>query len=120
MAAWVRPPVDTIARVVSLLATLVVAAGIAINYLNLSDDPYRCKALLHDGTWLDQPDENGDRDPFEHWQPQGCMMHEYDNDDIKDCMEGRHMVFFGDSTTRQIFWAMGRLVSESGFVVVSG
>lgn len=98
-------------RAVSLLATLVVACGILINYLNLSDDPYRCNSLLHDGTWLDQPDENGNRDPFEHWQPRGCMMHEYDNDDIKDCMEGRHMVFFGDSTTRQIFWGMARLVS---------
>lgn len=32
-------------------------------------------------------------------------MHEYSRDQIRDCVKDRRLVFVGDSTTRQIFWA---------------
>ena len=35
-------------------------------------------------------------------------MHEYDANDISSCLEHRSIVFLGDSTTRNIFWAMAR------------
>lgn len=97
-------------RVLALGLTLVVILGIAINQLQLSDDPYRCKALLNDGTWLNTPAENGSRVPFTNWQPPGCMIHKYKKEEIEECMEGRHMLFVGDSTTRQVFYGMARLL----------
>lgn len=97
-------------RVLALGLTLVVILGIAINQLQLSDDPYRCKALLNDGTWLNTPAENGSRAPFTNWQPPGCMIHKYKKEKIEECMEGRHMLFVGDSTTRQVFYGMARLL----------
>ncbi|KAF4985311.1 hypothetical protein FDECE_16659 [Fusarium decemcellulare] len=99
-------------RVVALGLTLVVILGLVINHLQLSDDPYRCKALLQEGSWLNAPDNNGSRAPYTNWQPKGCMLHKYKKDEIADCMEGRHMLFFGDSTTRQIFYGMARLLDE--------
>ncbi|QGI88260.1 hypothetical protein CEK25_003216 [Fusarium fujikuroi] len=97
-------------RVLALGLTLVVILGIAINQLQLSDDPYRCKALLNDGSWLNTPAENGSRAPFTNWQPPGCMIHKYKKEEIEECMEGRHMLFVGDSTTRQVFYGMARLL----------
>lgn len=32
-------------------------------------------------------------------------MHEYSRDQFRDCVGGRRLVFAGDSTTRQVFWA---------------
>lgn len=111
---WVKLPFRVpISNLVSLLITLVILIGIISNFSQVGDDPYRCKALLHEGSWLDRPAKGGVRDRFTRWQPRGCMMHEYSKEDIQECMEGRHMVFFGDSTSRQVFWAMARLVRGS-------
>ncbi|RSM19435.1 hypothetical protein CDV31_001595 [Fusarium ambrosium] len=110
MLAAVQSSGVALGRILPLVVTLVVILGIVINQLNLSDDPYRCNALLHEGSWLNAPDNNGSRAPFTNWQPKGCMLHKYKKEEIADCMEGRHMLFFGDSTTRQIFYGMARLL----------
>lgn len=112
MLAAIQSSGVALGRILPLAVTLVVILGIVINQLNLSDDPYRCNALLHEGSWLNAPDNNGSRAPFTNWQPKGCMLHKYKKEEIADCMEGRHMLFFGDSTTRQIFYGMARLVSS--------
>lgn len=111
MIGLAQSPGSALNRVIALCLMLVIILGITINHLDLSDDPYRCKALMQEGSWLNAPDANGSRAPFTKWQPQGCMLHEYQKEEIVDCMEGRHMLFFGDSTTRQIFYGMARLVS---------
>ncbi|KAF4343489.1 o-acetyltransferase CAS1 [Fusarium beomiforme] len=64
------------------------------------------------GSWLHRPDETGARKPFKNWQPDGCMLHHYTAQDIKDCMGDRHLVFSGDSTTRQIYWGTARLLDR--------
>jgi hypothetical protein len=97
-----------VAAAVLLLAT--------IGYKTLipdSDDPYRCRSLLNTGRWLDPVDENGNRTSFTQWQPEGCLFHEYSSDDIQQCMEGRHIAFSGDSTTRQVVYGISRLVSTA-------
>jgi hypothetical protein len=72
----------------------------AISRYSLSrSDPYRCEALFNHGVWLDS---------FHNWQPPGCMLHEYKNNDIQECFQSKKLVFAGDSTTRQIFWAVAR------------
>jgi hypothetical protein len=35
-------------------------------------------------------------------------MHEYKKKDIQECFRGRRLVFIGDSTTRQVFWAIAK------------
>lgn len=35
-------------------------------------------------------------------------MHEYKKKDIQDCLRKRRLVFIGDSTTRQVFWAVAK------------
>ncbi|KAF4959118.1 hypothetical protein FSARC_10831 [Fusarium sarcochroum] len=112
MIAALRSSGVALNRVLALGLTLVVILGIAINQLQLGEDPYRCKALLNDGSWLNTPAENGSRAPFTTWQPPGCMLHQYKKEDIEQCMEGRHMLFVGDSTTRQVFYGMARLLDR--------
>lgn len=112
MIGLAQSPGIAVNRAIALCLMLVIILGITINHLDLSDDPYRCKALMQEGSWLNAPDDNGSRAPFTKWQPQGCMLHEYQKEEIVDCMEGRHMLFFGDSTTRQIFYGMARLLDE--------
>ncbi|KAF7555149.1 hypothetical protein G7Z17_g2345 [Cylindrodendrum hubeiense] len=112
MVVLAQTPGVALTRVMVLCLMLVVILGITINHLDLSDDPYRCKALMQEGSWLDTPDANGSRAPYTKWQPQGCMLHEYQKEEISDCMEGRHMLFYGDSTTRQVYYAMARLLDE--------
>lgn len=113
------PPQSVLPERATSLTSLVFAAVLLvaalINYLGIASDPYRCDALLRKGSWLDPPDENGNRAPFRNWQPDGCMLRKYDARDIRRCMDGRHMVFSGDLTTRQVFWGMARLVCFSFF-----
>ncbi|KAF5026709.1 hypothetical protein F66182_1198 [Fusarium sp. NRRL 66182] len=105
------------ARVLPLAFSIFVLSFLVVERFSTSHDPYRCKALLgngeRDGSWLHAPDETGARKPFTNWQPDGCMLHHYTADDIKQCMGNRHMVFSGDSTTRQVFWGMARLLDRS-------
>lgn len=99
------------------LTLLAAAIGLLLTvaYRGLTDDsdPYRCAAALNTGRWIDPPNEDGHRRPFRQWQPDGCMMHQYTSEDVRLCMEGRHIVTAGDSTTRQVSYAFGRLVSRS-------
>ncbi|KAL2751823.1 hypothetical protein ACRALDRAFT_2128536 [Sodiomyces alcalophilus JCM 7366] len=110
------PPMPAVperaAWLTSLVFAAVLLAAASINYLGITADPYRCGALLRRGSWLDPPSEHGDRAPYKNWQPDGCMLRKYSPDDIRRCMDGRHMVFSGDSTTRQVFWAMARLLDS--------
>lgn len=63
-------------------------------------DRSKCDALLSHGQWLDAAHQN--------WQPRGCMMHNYNAKDLATCLQNRRLVFIGDSSTRQIFWATGK------------
>lgn len=71
-------------------------------------DPFKCGALLHQGEWLDPGSRWTTQSLFQNWQPPGCLMHEYNQRDIHECLYNRKLVFIGDSTTRQIFWAVAK------------
>ncbi|KAG9244163.1 10 TM acyl transferase domain found in Cas1p-domain-containing protein [Calycina marina] len=88
-----------------LLLYVVGAVIVRFCWINTSD-PYKCSALLNRGSWLDPAKSWNSVDDFKNWQPEGCMMHEYNAKDIKDCFQERRMVFVGDSTIRQIYWAV--------------
>lgn len=63
-------------------------------------DPHICEGLLAGGRWLDST--------YQNWQPSGCMMHKYRQEDIATCLKDRRLVFVGDSATRHIFWATAK------------
>lgn len=104
------------AKLLPSLFTILLITVVLLDSISPKEDPYRCKSLLGDdtrnGTWAYQSDETPDKKSFTNWQPDGCMLRKYGSQDIQRCMGDRHMVFSGDSTTRQVFWGMARLVSR--------
>ncbi|KAF5003417.1 hypothetical protein FDECE_10014 [Fusarium decemcellulare] len=110
------PTLARVSRLLPVLFSILLLLAVILNAISSKDDPYKCKALLGDGvrngSWLHAPDADGNRKPFTNWQPDGCMLHKYSRDDIQECLAGRHMLFSGDSTTRQVFWAMARLLDR--------
>ncbi|KAK6601679.1 Cas1 domain-containing protein [Botrytis cinerea] len=90
----------------------VIITPIANTQLADISDPYKCGALLNKGQWLDPGPRWSSKNPFQNWQPPGCMMHEYKRKDIQECFKERRLVFVGDSTTRQIFWAVAKKMDQ--------
>ncbi|KAL8950351.1 MAG: hypothetical protein Q9222_003603 [Ikaeria aurantiellina] len=98
----------------AFLATfLLLSVGYRKYWLD-ADDPNKCRALLTRGHWLDPPTQPYLPRQFQCWQSPGCMMHEFTRKDIKSCLGGQHIVFIGDSTTRQLFWATAKKINASG------
>ncbi|KAF7547151.1 hypothetical protein G7046_g9096 [Stylonectria norvegica] len=95
-------------RLLLIFSALCLLAAIVFKGVLPDDDPYRCRAVQDTGRWIDTPDANGDRLPFKKWQPDGCMFHKYSSEDIRQCMDGRNIVFAGDSTTRQVAYGLAR------------
>lgn len=72
-----------------------------------SIDPYGCRALLNQGKWLDNSQFY--QEPSLHnWQVPGCMIHDYDADDIIGCLAARKIALIGDSRVRDMFWALAK------------
>lgn len=69
-----------------------------------SGDRHHCKALLNEGRWLD--------DKHTSWQPDGCMLHPYTPKQVGQCLDGRSVVFIGDSTVRQVFCESARAILQ--------
>ncbi|KAI9886025.1 MAG: hypothetical protein M1823_002192 [Watsoniomyces obsoletus] len=90
---------------------VIIAALYRYIYID-ARDPFKCGALLYRGRWLDPP-ENGQAVSLKNWQPPGCMLHPYNSNDITSCLTSKRMVFVGDSTIRQIFWATATKLSPS-------
>lgn len=101
---------NIISRVLLVFLGALLLAAATWHTLTPDDDPYRCRALQETGNWIDPKNEKGDRLPFKTWQPEGCLLHKYTSADIRQCMDGRHVIFAGDSTTRQIAYGIARLV----------
>ncbi|RDW84601.1 putative cas1-containing protein [Coleophoma cylindrospora] len=119
MPRSVKPAQHTPVRVVAIqriVQALLFVVLIAVVYRYCwidASDPFKCGALLSKGQWLD-PGSSWEtrKNTLENWQPPGCMMHTYEREDIKDCFKKRRLVFIGDSTTRQIFFAVARKMDQ--------
>ncbi|KAJ4991773.1 Cas1p-like protein [Stagonosporopsis vannaccii] len=98
-------------RVVLLLLLAVVCANVYRRLGTDKTDLYHCNKLLHQGQFLDSPDRSPERRPFQNWQVPGCLVHDYTTSDIADCNEDGQVLFVGDTTVRQVFWAAARKLS---------
>ncbi|KAM0563083.1 hypothetical protein ACHAPJ_001929 [Fusarium lateritium] len=101
-----------LARIVSIVLATLFLLAVGFKTAFPGNDPYRCRAVQRTGRWIDPPDENGNRHPFHHWQPDGCILHQYDSADIRRCTEGRRVVVVGDSTSRNVGHAFARLLDR--------
>ncbi|KAK7423861.1 hypothetical protein QQZ08_008905 [Neonectria magnoliae] len=106
------PTFALVGRLLPIAFAIVLLLAVTLDSFAAKDDPYRCKALLNNGSWIHEPDETGARKPFTNWQPDGCMLRQYTKKDIHTCLGDRYMVFSGDSTTRQVFWGLARLLDR--------
>ena len=70
-------------------------------YLPVRLDPYKCRSVFHGGSWT----STNSRHPYSRWSPLDSRLYEPSSRDVSDCLAGRHVVFVGDSWTRQLFWA---------------
>lgn len=52
------------------------------------------------------------------WQPYKCRLRAFDPVWLSRLMAGRRVHFIGDSTMRQQFWSLGRLMEAAGLVDV--
>ncbi|KAH9884611.1 10 TM acyl transferase domain found in Cas1p-domain-containing protein [Xylariomycetidae sp. FL2044] len=91
--------------------TLFLFTYVGLYYIrfDLVSDPYRCRALLHNGTW--SPAELG---KAKRWEPTGCLMAHFSKKNMRQCVSGQTLVFAGDSTIRQIFWAAAKRLDPIG------
>ncbi|KIV87057.1 hypothetical protein PV11_02628 [Exophiala sideris] len=65
----------------------------------------RCDALLNDGHWAESLLS---KDVDHTWIPSNCMLHIYNSSDARRCLSTRSLTFLGDSTARQLFWAIAK------------
>ncbi|KAI1647598.1 Cas1p-domain-containing protein [Daldinia loculata] len=70
-------------------------------------DPHRCLTLLNNGTWSPLAPDGSRR-----WEPKDCRMVEHTADSLHECLNDRKVVFIGDSTIRQLFWAATKQVAH--------
>ncbi|KAF4965650.1 hypothetical protein FSARC_6587 [Fusarium sarcochroum] len=101
-----------LARIVSIILATLFLLAVGLKTAFPGNDPYRCRALQSTGRWIDPPDENGSRHSLHHWQPDGCILHQYDSADIRRCTENRRLAVVGDSTSRNVGRAFARLVDR--------
>jgi hypothetical protein len=72
-------------------------------------DPYKCKSILNQGYWLDPAaGPHHHTRSFQKWDPPGCLLQEFKAKDIASCFHKRRITLIGDSTIRQIYWAIAK------------
>ncbi|KAL8995195.1 MAG: hypothetical protein Q9169_005028 [Polycauliona sp. 2 TL-2023] len=103
-----------ISRICTILFVAALVGVLVRRYWLDSDDPYKCRALLTRGHWLDPSNQTSTLRQFDKWQPPGCLMRQYTGKDIRACLNGQRIVYIGDSTTRQLFWATAKRLNATG------
>ena len=94
-----------VSQLLALSAMILAISLIRQKVVLDRSDPYRCNALRDRGRWLDQAKaQNGPIQPH-HWQPPGCILHEFNAHEIEQCLDCSRLLFAGDSNVRQLFWA---------------
>ncbi|RPA71875.1 Cas1p-domain-containing protein [Ascobolus immersus RN42] len=107
------PAACTLSRI-HLFVTLLVIFTAVYNYLFVDgDDPFKCRSVLKTGRWLDKPSRWDKTTIPNNWQPDGCMANAYRKDEIIDCFHDRRVLFVGDSTIREVFWATAKRLSPN-------
>ncbi|KAI9791452.1 MAG: hypothetical protein M1835_000308 [Candelina submexicana] len=109
------PTLSQALNVVFQATVLGVILAVVYRYCWLDNvDVYKCGAVLNQGRWLSSPRGARHERQFQTWQPPGCMIHNYKAKDIRTCLRSKRMLFIGDSTIRQVFWATAKKLDREG------
>ncbi|KAI1661961.1 Cas1p-domain-containing protein [Daldinia decipiens] len=92
---------------VFLFVFLLIVSTQHIHAQSGKNDPHRCLTLLNNGTWSSSVPGGSRR-----WEPKDCRMVEHTADSLHECLNDRKVVFIGDSTIRQLFWAATKQVAR--------
>ncbi|PPQ92666.1 hypothetical protein CVT25_013973 [Psilocybe cyanescens] len=84
---------------------LACSTGLAHLLLAGWADPMYCGALLNDGSWLDSE--------YQSWQPNGCMLHSYTEEEAAVCFQSRNVIYIGDSITRKLFFQTAKTLDAA-------
>lgn len=109
-------PLATLRQHVHRLPFLLLLATLAAILLKHIDQATSCQTLLDTGRWsIDHPGLNSRR----QWHTYEVLLHAYDGPAIKQCLQNQTLHFAGDSTIRQIFWAVAEKLNGDGMSVTS-
>lgn len=70
----------------------------------------RCKNLLNGGKW---PKTLSQNNQTRTWAPDRCMLYPYQPNDVQRCLAERPLTFLGDSTARELFWAVSHKLDHA-------
>ena len=96
---------DSLCAYIFLFSVIVVI--VRFHHLERHDSR-KCLSTLAQGRWLDPPDPDTDAHTFTNWQAPGCLLRKYRAKDILACLSEQQIVYIGDSTVRQLYWATAR------------
>ncbi|ODQ54488.1 Cas1p-domain-containing protein [Saitoella complicata NRRL Y-17804] len=105
----------------AVYAAIAVAVIFRFFAAAFNQDPYHCRSLVTKGAYLDPVHAKS-------WQPSGCVLKSYaakpkgqSITSASECLWGKRVMFVGDSTVRETFWAFVKLVdpannAEGGYI----
>ena len=73
-------------------------------------DRKHCGTTLAQGHWLPSPDPLLHGQKSYVWDSPGCLIHPYRKSDVDECFKASKIVLIGDSTVRQLYWALFRKI----------
>ncbi|KAJ1822486.1 hypothetical protein LPJ56_000813 [Coemansia sp. RSA 2599] len=99
-------------RIVSVGVVLIALFFSIVRFSPSSRIHNHCQAVQRDGWWADKASLQ--------WQPKGCTLHQYTQHDLQLCLQpmsdrsaqvvSEHMLFIGDSSMRDKYHALARLI----------
>lgn len=91
------------ARQASLLFLTTLLSAIFIRrFIFESNDPYKCHALMQEGTWYDD----------HTWLTPGCVREGYGADSTRACMKNKKISFIGDDSMQGLYWDLRRKLDK--------
>ncbi|KAH9904502.1 10 TM acyl transferase domain found in Cas1p-domain-containing protein [Xylariomycetidae sp. FL2044] len=88
------------------LCAITCALLFSQEWLIQDKDRFGCRALTSTGAWTSSSiDHHGKLRDQHKWETSGCRFSYYKLPDIEECLSSRRVIFAGDSTIRQVFWA---------------
>ncbi|KAH8673972.1 10 TM acyl transferase domain found in Cas1p-domain-containing protein [Xylariales sp. PMI_506] len=106
-SGWIMSALSTVLYIWVFLAwlQLMPQERIANTKPELGRNNAHCEELLSDGRWSSSNIQGSLSGGFEKWEPFGCRMVRFSREEFRNCLGGRRVVFVGDSTVRQVYWA---------------
>eukprot|EP00111_Clytia_hemisphaerica_P019228 TCONS_00056781-protein len=91
-------------KICKLIATFIIILSATFHFYRLfryEKGGQTCPLLFESGRWIQ-----------DKWQPDGCMIHEYEPLEVQTCLQHQEVAIIGDSRMRSIYFHLADTVSE--------